>query len=77
MWTETQQINYDLISRKLEDLEVRRIMKDVNPHEDKKIVFFGLGMKLDVNVENLPLWESPGCVFLVSSNMNIEHPNVF
>ena len=54
------------------------ILDLVNPTRHKKVVFFGLGMKINqVNVETLPLWDSEDCVFIVSSNVRIERKNVF
>lgn len=35
-------------------------------------------MKIDVgSLEQLPIWNSPDCVFLVSSNVRVNLPNVF
>jgi hypothetical protein len=35
-------------------------------------------MRIDLgDVTALPLWNQEGCVFVVSSNMDITHPNVY
>ena len=57
---------------------MEEIFDRVNPYRDKFVIFFGLGMKInDINVEELPLWNSKNCVFIVSSNVRIERENVF
>lgn len=34
-------------------------------------------MKMDLNdLQNLPIWNIPNIHFIVSSNLNIDHPNV-
>ncbi|MEH7492709.1 glycosyltransferase [Neobacillus niacini] len=69
---------YGFFSREIDFDEVQRIKDSVNPTGDKKIVFLGLGMKIGVNsLEQLPIWDSPNCVFLVSSNVEVKRQNVF
>lgn len=71
-------IEFGFFSREVDDNEVSRIRRLVNPSGNKKIIFLGLGMKIDVGtLEKLPLWNSPYCVFLVSSNVQVDLPNVF
>ncbi|MFJ5759261.1 glycosyltransferase [Neobacillus sp. NPDC093182] len=69
---------YGFFSREIDIKEVQRIKGSVNPVGDKKIVFLGLGMKIGVDsLEQLPIWDSPNCVFLVSSNVHVNRKNVF
>ncbi|NYE05887.1 hypothetical protein F4694_002662 [Bacillus niacini] len=69
---------YGFYSREVDLKEVKRIKELVNPHGNKRIVFLGLGMKIDVGTLNkLPIWDSPNCVFLVSSNVHVDRPNIF
>ncbi|MGG1678247.1 glycosyltransferase family protein [Neobacillus sp. NRS-1170] len=76
-WDITAQ-EYGFFSREIEAAEVQRIRQLVNPNEKKKIVFLGLGMKIAVDIlEKLPIWNSPNCVFLVSSNVEVNRSNVF
>lgn len=73
-----QKNNYSFFARKVDLKEVNRIKGRVNPIQDKKIIYFGLGMKIDnVDINSLSLWDSEDCVFIVSSNMNIKKENVF
>ncbi|WP_066070700.1 glycosyltransferase [Neobacillus soli] len=69
---------YGFFSREVDGKEVQRIRHLVDPEGNKKIIFLGLGMKIDVgSLEQLPIWDSPDCVFLVSSNLKVNQPNVF
>jgi hypothetical protein len=70
--------DYGFFSRVIDFKEVQRIRGMVNPNDHMKIVFLGLGMKIDVDSLNyLPIWDSPNCVFIVSSNVNVKKSNVF
>lgn len=69
---------YGFFSRDINVQEVERIKGLVNPNGDKKVIFLGLGMKIDVgSLEQLPIWDSPECVFLVSSNVHVSRTNVY
>ncbi|WP_163182671.1 glycosyltransferase family protein [Neobacillus sedimentimangrovi] len=69
---------YGYFSREVNLREVDRIRQWVNPENNKSIIFLGLGMKIDVaSLEQLSIWNSPNCVFLVSSNVNVNYPNVY
>ncbi|MFB5193640.1 glycosyltransferase family protein [Neobacillus sp. KR4-4] len=70
--------HYGFFSREVDWQEVQRIRKLINPDETRNVIFLGLGMKIDVgSLEELPIWDSPNCVFLVSSNVHVNRPNVF
>ena len=70
--------NYSFFARKVDLKEVTRIKERFNPNQDKKIIYFGLGMKINnVDINSLSLWSSRDCVFIVSSNVNIKRENVF
>ncbi|WP_026568370.1 glycosyltransferase family protein [Bacillus sp. UNC41MFS5] len=70
--------HYGFFSREVDLLEVQRIRHLINPNETQNVIFLGLGMKIDVgSLEQLPIWDSPNCVFLVSSNVQVNRPNVF
>jgi hypothetical protein len=69
---------YGFYSREFDLKEVKRIRGLVNPQGNKRIVFLGLGMKIDVGTLNqLPIWDNPNCVFFVSSNIHVDRPNIF
>jgi uncharacterized protein (TIGR00661 family) len=69
---------FGFFARNVESNEVNRIRKLVNPTGDKLVVFFGLGMKINIEqLERLPIWGSPNCIFLVSSNVQVQGSNVF
>jgi UDP-N-acetylglucosamine transferase subunit ALG13 len=70
--------DYGFFSREMDLQEVQRIRGLVNPNADKKIIFLGLGMKIDVDsLDQLNIWDSPNCVFVVSSNVQVNRTNVF
>lgn len=74
----TKKCKFSFFSRTIEMDEVKRIKKFVNPEENKKIIFVGLGMKVGgFLVKDLPLWETEDAVFLVSSNIEIKRKNVY
>ncbi|QHN50619.1 hypothetical protein EPB69_16615 [Geobacillus stearothermophilus] len=69
---------FGFFAREVDGNEVNRIRKLVNPTGDQFVVFFGLGMKIDIaKLERLPIWDSPNCTFIVSSNVQVQGPNVF
>lgn len=70
--------HYGFFSREVSVQEVHRIRQLVNPDMGKKVIFVGLGMKIDIStLDQLPIWNSPDCVFLASSNVNVNRENVF
>ncbi|PGY12674.1 glycosyltransferase family protein [Bacillus sp. AFS031507] len=70
--------HYGFFSREVDLLEVQRIRNAINPNDDQHVIFLGLGMKIDVgSLEQLPIWDSPDCVFIVSSNVEVDRSNVF
>ncbi|OXB93117.1 hypothetical protein [Parageobacillus galactosidasius] len=69
---------FGFFAREVDGNEVNRIRKLVNPTGDQFVAFFGLGMKIDIDqLERLPIWDSPNCTFIVSSNVQVKKPNVF
>lgn len=70
--------HYGFFSREVNWKEVNRIRKVINQNKDRNIIFFGLGMKIEVDsLEQLPVWDSPNCTFIVSTNVELNLPNVF
>jgi Glycosyltransferase family 28 C-terminal domain/Glycosyl transferase family 1 len=68
---------YGYFSRKTDLVEVSRFKQLLNPDGTKNIVFLPIGLKIDIgDISNLPLWDDPNCVFVVSQNMNVHHPNI-
>ncbi|MEO2075936.1 MAG: hypothetical protein ABGX20_11245 [Bacillus sp. (in: firmicutes)] len=68
---------YGFFSREIENQEVKKIRRLVDPFNNKFVIFLGLGMKIDVgSLELLPIWKSPNCSFLISSNIDVNLPNL-
>ncbi len=70
---------YDFFSREIDDLEVKKIKSNLDVSLSDTVVFYGLGMKIDHSNQldnNSSLWSTEGCKFIVSSHVDINHPNV-
>jgi uncharacterized protein (TIGR00661 family) len=76
-WITVQNESFGFISRNPTIENVAEIVQRVNLKRNKIIVYFGLGMKVDINLNELKLWDNESCVFLVSNNVDIELPNVY
>lgn len=75
-WTNTVK-TYGFIARTIDHAAVTAIKRELNPNREKILVFLGLGMKINVNMMNFKLWNNSQCIFIVSANTDIAHPNVF
>ncbi len=77
-WGIKENQSFGFYSREVNDCEVQRIRKEIDPAGDSHIIYFGLGMKVDIEtLSDLPIWQSPNCKFIVSSNVNVTHSNVY
>lgn len=77
-WGIKENQRFGFYSRKIDDYEVQRIRKKIDPEGNSHIIYFGLGMKVDIGtLSELAIWQSPNCKFIVSSNVNVNHPNVY
>lgn len=76
-WGRIDQHEFSFFSRTVNQDEVNRIRKFVNPKGNKKIVFVGIGMKIDVPLMDLPIWSNAENVYIVSSNVQVEGDNIF
>lgn len=69
---------FDFFCRRSDESEVQRLRSRINPNEDKHIIYFGMGMKIELaDLSSLRLWENENCVFIVSSNIQVNRPNIF
>jgi len=77
-WGIEENQRFGFYSRKIDDYEVQRIRKKIDPEGNSHIIYFGLGMKVDIGtLSELAIWQSPKCKFIVSSNVEVNHPNVY
>jgi len=77
-WDIEENQRFGFYSRELDGYEVQRIRKEIDPAGKSHIIYFGLGMKVDIGtLSQLPIWQSPHCKFIVSSNVEVNHPNVY
>ncbi|WEG13426.1 glycosyltransferase [Pullulanibacillus sp. KACC 23026] len=77
-WGKSEPVQVDFFSRHIDQERVSDIRKQIDPTGTKHIVYFGLGMKIQVDLlQNLPIWQSPNCLFIVASNAAIEGDHVF
>jgi UDP-N-acetylglucosamine transferase subunit ALG13 len=64
--------------REMNQVRVDRIRQQINKSGDQFLVYFGLGMKIGMNdLSDLQLWNSEGCVFVVSGNTPITGRNIY
>ncbi|GFN29854.1 glycosyltransferase [Paenibacillus xylaniclasticus] len=57
--------------------EVSAIRETINPGGKKMLVYFAIGMSIDVHqLGQMKLWENEAYHFIVSSNMKVSHKNV-
>ncbi|MGG4491320.1 glycosyltransferase [Metabacillus idriensis] len=76
-WGVKDNQSFGFFSRRVNKAEVTKIRDSLDPRGGKHLVFLPIGMKINLgDITNLPLWERENCVFVVSSNMTIDHPNV-
>ncbi|MEI4525096.1 glycosyltransferase [Priestia megaterium] len=76
-WGIKENQSFGFYSRDIDDHEVQRIRKEIDPAGKSHIIYFGLGMKVDIGtLSELPIWQSPNCKFIVSSNINVNHHNI-
>ncbi|WP_226581110.1 glycosyltransferase family protein [Halobacillus litoralis] len=78
LWGAHGKYNFKWLARPSEFNEVQRIIEKVNPSRTKTIVYFGLGMKVSIeDIQSFEIWDNKDCIFLVSSNLNLDLPNVY
>ncbi|ACS99093.1 hypothetical protein [Paenibacillus sp. JDR-2] len=76
-WGKRGTLRADFFSREVDQQEVSRILQTINPGRQKRVVYFGIGMSINVqDLVALKLWEDEACLFIVSSNMKVEHKNI-
>ncbi|KEZ48822.1 glycosyltransferase [Metabacillus indicus] len=76
-WGTIDNQSFGFFSRRVNKAEVRKIRESLDPQGDKHLVFLPIGMKIDLgDITKLPFWNRKNCIFVVSSNMKIDHPNV-
>ncbi|UZJ79350.1 glycosyltransferase [Fictibacillus sp. KU28468] len=77
-WGRRGRESFHFYCRPSDQRETERIRKILDPTGTKKIIFVPVGMKIQLgDMSEWELWNQPDCVFVVSSNMAIHHPNVF
>ncbi|XRG77802.1 hypothetical protein V5E38_18540 [Rossellomorea sp. GAMAL-10_SWC] len=76
-WGRVGEFNFSFFSRTVELKEVNRIRQIVNLLGNKKVIFVGIGMKIDMSLMDLPIWSNDENVYIVSSNIQVEGENIF
>ena len=62
----------------MRDQEIRKLKSQLNPDGSKLIVYFALGMNINVDdLNEMAMWADDSCQYIVSSNMSVERSNVF
>ncbi|MCG7385013.1 hypothetical protein [Paenibacillus sp. ACRRY] len=77
-WGRCGEISVDFYCRSVDPIEEKRIRAQLDPFHNKTIVFFGLGMGIELtDLPNMKLLKNENFIFIVSSNMGISGPNIF
>ncbi|MBB6454551.1 uncharacterized protein (TIGR00661 family) [Salirhabdus euzebyi] len=77
-WGIIEEKGFGFVSRECDDNEVLELKEKLDPTGKKTIVYFGLGMKIFMDqLDVLGLWNSPNCVFIVSSNVEVQRKNIY
>lgn len=73
-----EKISYGFFSRDVDFEEVQRIQHMLNPMGARKLIFFGLGMKIGhYALDELDIWNQNNITFIVSSNTKIQGGNIY
>ncbi|CAM3456043.1 hypothetical protein PALU110988_23770 [Paenibacillus lupini] len=76
-WGRRGSLQVGFFSREIDQREVIRIQQTINPGNRKRIVYFGIGMSINVqDLAEMKLWKNKDYLFIVSSNMKVTHENV-
>lgn len=77
-WGRIAEKEFGFVSRACDVVTVEDLRRKIDPTGSKTIVYFGLGMKVFLDqLEELALWNSPNCIFIVSHNVEVEKENVY
>ncbi|RSK28656.1 hypothetical protein EJF36_18275 [Bacillus sp. HMF5848] len=70
-------VPHSFFARAIDAEEVNRIRQNADPTGTKQLIYFGLGMKIDAGrLDELPLWSSDNCHFIVAWNTDVDGPNI-
>ncbi len=76
-WGCKDRIHTGFFCRQPDAAEVRRIRHRL-ARDGRRIVFFALGMSIEVEeLQALPIWDSENVSFIVSSNMMVEREHIY
>ncbi|WP_144027312.1 glycosyltransferase family protein [Paenibacillus selenitireducens] len=75
-WGRKAKYDFLFYSRETNQVEVNRIRNEINPDNDKTIVFVGIGMGLHIDLSDNAFWNDEQCVFVVSNNLNVSRSNI-
>ncbi|PWW45227.1 MULTISPECIES: hypothetical protein [Paenibacillus] len=68
----------DFYCRRVDSTEKKRIRSQLDPFQNKTVIFFALGMSIDLSdISNMKLLKHEKFVFIVSSNMEVFGENIF
>ncbi|WP_244226492.1 glycosyltransferase [Paenibacillus protaetiae] len=76
-WGRFGQLRANFFSRKPNWAEVDRLRAELDPTSYKTIILFAVGLGVTItDFKDMMIWNDSSCLFVVSSNMNIEGSNV-
>ncbi|MBD3921508.1 hypothetical protein H8B09_22260 [Paenibacillus sp. PR3] len=63
--------------RALQEEVVARLQSQYNPQKEKLMIFFAIGMSIQINdLQQMAMWNDPTCLFVISSSLDIDGDNI-
>lgn len=76
-WGRSSELEAGFFCRSPIQADVERIKQQYNPDGSRIIVFIALGMSIVLDdLMSTAMWQDDDCLFIVSSNMGVDYPNV-
>lgn len=77
-WGRKENLETGFFCRDIEINEVEKLAKEINPHNNKIVVYFVLGMSIRSTILNkLQILKNEDYIFIVSSNMDLKGNNIY
>ncbi|MGF7046303.1 hypothetical protein J2T13_000779 [Paenibacillus sp. DS2015] len=76
-WGRKGTLEVDFYSREVDIEESHRIRKRLNAYGDKIVIYFSIGMSIHIaDIVEMEMWNDEQCMFIVSSNVDIQGANI-
>lgn len=76
-WGRRGKVTGEFFCREVDKEKAAMLKEQLNPDGSKLLIYFALGMSIEIDdLERLPLWKSPDCLFIVSSHVHVTGENI-